>query len=186
MRGSRYEASIKPLKIHRDGRGAIQAFTSQHAGRDKWLQILAESKTYANTAKWNGTTSMTLESHIDKCREAYASIETAALHVTEQLPNERTRVQSLLDSIDDCTDPKIFSRVANIDDESNAMHDDWEAAVAYLLHVDPVYRRQNGSKRKIGNISGMESGGIKVGTGANTVVELQYHKVNAYNNLSRE
>ena len=99
MRGSRYEASIKPLKNRRDGRGAIRAFTSQHVGRDKWLQILAESKTYANTAKWNGTTSMTLESHIYKCLEAYASIETAALHVTDQLSNERTRVQSLLDSI---------------------------------------------------------------------------------------
>ena len=168
MRGSRYKASIKPFKIRSDGRGTIGAFNSQHSGRDKWLQILSEAKTYVNTAKWNGTTSMTLESHIDKCHEAYASIETAALHVTDQPPNECTRVQSLLDSIDDCTDPTICSRVANINDDLNAMHDDWEAAVAYFLSVDPIYQRQNGSKRKIGNISSMESGGMKVGTGANT------------------
>ena len=129
---------------------------------------------------------MTLESRIDKCCEDYSSIETAALHVTEQLPNEHTRVQSLLDSIDGCTDPKICSRIANINDDSNAMHDDWEAAVAYLLPVDPVAKRQNGSKRKIGNISSMDSGGMKVGTGANTGVELRYHKGNAYNNLIRE
>ena len=141
MRGSRYEASIKPFKKRCDGRCAIRAFTSQHAVIDKWQQILSEAKTYVNTAKCNCTTSMTLESRIDKCCEDYSSIETAALHVTEQLPNERTRVQSLLDSIDDCTDPKIFSRVANIDDESNAMHDDWEAAVAYLLPVDLVAKR---------------------------------------------
>ena len=60
---------------------------------------------------------MTLKSHIDKCREAYVSIDTAALHVTEQLPNERTRVQSLLDSINGWTDPKICTRVASINDE---------------------------------------------------------------------
>ena len=66
------------------------------------------------------------------------------------------------------------------------MHNDWEASVAYLLPVGPVAKRQNGSKRKIGNISGMESGGMKVGTGANTGVELRYYKGNAYNNLSRE
>ena len=119
---------------------------------------------------------MTLESHIDKCREAYVSIETVALHVTEQLPNKRKSVQSLLDLIDGCMDPKICLRVANINDESNAMHNDWEEAVAYLLPVEPVAKRQNGSKRKISNISGMESGGMKVGTGANTGVEIWYHK----------
>ena len=95
-----------------------------------------------NTAKWNGSTSITLEDHIDKCREAYVSIKTAAMHVNEQVPNERMRVQSLLDSIDGCTDPKICSRVANINDDSNTMHKDWEAAVAYLLPVDPVAKRK--------------------------------------------
>ena len=146
--GSRYEASIKPFKRSQDGRGTILTFTSQHSGRDKWIKILADAKTYANTAKWNGSTSITLEDHIDKCHEAYVSIETAALHVTEQVPNKRTRVQSLLDSIDGCTDSKICSHVANINDDSNTMHEDWEASVAYLLPVDPV-AKQNGSKQKL-------------------------------------
>ena len=114
LRGTKFEASIKPFQRTGNGRGAYEALISKHAGKEKWIKILRDAKIYVNERKWDGTTSYLLQSHVDKCRECDVDIENASEHITEQIPNTRTRVQSLLDSVEGCTDPKICARVAAI------------------------------------------------------------------------
>ena len=94
-------------------------------------------KTYVNEAKWDGTTSQLLQSHIERIRESYIDIENAAQHIKEQIPDPRTRVQSLIDSIEGCTDAKVCARVAAISNETNGMLDDFERAVAHLITSVP-------------------------------------------------
>ena len=65
-------------------------------------------------------------------------IENASEHVTEYVPNPRTRVQSLLNSIEGCTDPKICDRVDVVSNEASGMQADFELAVAHLLSACPV------------------------------------------------
>ena len=102
----KYAASIKPSNCKRNGRGAIEVFLAQHAGQDKLIKILQEAKTCVNTAKWSGLSNVTLQSHAERSRAYYVDIEVAIEHVPEQIPNQQTRVQALLDSIKDYTDPK--------------------------------------------------------------------------------
>ena len=97
----------------------------QHAGKDKWVKILRDAKTYVNERKWDGTTSYLLQSHIEKFRGCYVVIENASENVTEQVPDPHTRVQSLLNSIEGYTDPKICDRVAAVSNESNGMQADF-------------------------------------------------------------
>ena len=78
-----------------------------------------------NSNKWDGTTTT--------CRKSYVDWETASLHVPDQVTIERTRVQSLLDSMDSCTDPKVYARLAEISNEALGMINSFEDAVAHLL-----------------------------------------------------
>ena len=97
---------------------------AQNAGKDKWVKVLRDTKTYVNERKWYGTTSYLLQAHIEKCRECYVDMENESENVTGQVPNPRTRVQSLLDSIKGCTDHKICARVAAVSNEANGMKAD--------------------------------------------------------------
>ena len=115
LRGNTHEPSIKPFKRTDNVRGAYKSLIAQHAGKNKWFKILRYAKTYVNERKWYGTTSYLLQAHIEKCRECYVDMENESENVTGQVPNPRTRVQILLDSIEGCTDPKICSRVAVVD-----------------------------------------------------------------------
>ena len=69
LRITTYEASIKPFQRNGNGHGAYKALIDQHAGKDKWVRILRDSKTYVNERKLDGTTSYLLQAHIEKCRE---------------------------------------------------------------------------------------------------------------------
>ena len=124
MCGTTYKASIKSFQRTGNGRGDYKALIAQHAGKDNWVKILQDAKIYVNERKLDGTTSYILQAHIEKFRECYVDIENASEHMTEQVPNPRTRVQSLIGSIEGCTDPNICARVAAVSNESNGMQAD--------------------------------------------------------------
>ena len=121
VRGTVYKVTIKPFQKLVDGRGSYLALIVQHAGRDKWIAILRTAKEYVNNRKWDGTTATMMQTHIERCCESYVDWETASLHVPDQVPIERTRVQRLLDSMDGCTDPKVCARLAAISNGALAL-----------------------------------------------------------------
>ena len=77
VRGTTYEALIKPYQITGGGRGAYRSLLAQHCEKDKWTLILRHASEYVTQRKWDGTTGYTLQSHVDKCRDCYVEIETA-------------------------------------------------------------------------------------------------------------
>ena len=125
-----------------------------------------------------------MQAHIKRFREFYVDWETASLHVIDQVPIKRKRVQSILDSMDGSTDPKVCARLAAISNEALGMLNSFEDSVAHLLPACPVaakfYKRCKGA-----HISGI-GGGLKGGTGPKTGVELRYYKPTEYKNLSME
>ena len=106
------------------------------------------------------------------------------MHVPDQVPIERTRVQSLLDSMDGCIDPKVCARLAAISNEALGMLNSFEDAVAHLLPSCPVSAKVS-KKCKGAQISGIV-GGLKGGTGPKTGVKLRYYKPTEYKTLSLE
>ena len=120
-----------------------------------------------------GATIYLLQAHIVKCREFYVDIKNASEHVTEQVPNPRTRVQSPLNSIEGCTNPNIFAIVAAVSSDANGMQDDLERAVYHLFPTCSVAAKV-AKKRENSQIFGL-GGNFKAGTGPYTGVELRYH-----------
>ena len=57
LRGTTYDSLINTFQRTSNGRGAYLALIAQHAGKDKWVKILRDAKSYVNEAKWDGTTS---------------------------------------------------------------------------------------------------------------------------------
>ena len=53
LRGTTFDSSIKPFQRTGNGHGAYEALISQHDGKDKWIKILRDAKTYVNKRKWD-------------------------------------------------------------------------------------------------------------------------------------
>ena len=98
------------------------------------------------------------------------------------MPNTRTQVQSLLNSIEGCTNPNICVRVAALSNESNGMQADFELSVAHLLPECP-FAVKVAKKRKNSQISGL-GGNFKAGTSSKTGWELRYHNPPEFAQLS--
>ena len=84
--------TIKPFERSRNGRGAYLAVMANHAGDDKWDRIIETAEAYVQKKKWDGTSGVTLEYHIDKLKASYIDLEAGATHVPYTVPNARTHV----------------------------------------------------------------------------------------------
>ena len=65
FRDSDYAMTIKPFERSHNGRGAYLAVMANHAGDDKWDRIIETAEAYVQKKKWDGTSGVTLEYHID-------------------------------------------------------------------------------------------------------------------------
>lgn len=173
LQGSKYAATIVRFRRNgiMDGRGAYLAVKAQHAGKAVWEAQIKKSEDFLKTRVWTGNATITLEAHVDGHRMAYVALTEASSHVAHQLPNERTRVTYLLDSMN-CTDPELLAAVAAVKNDDPGMRDTFELTAASIGPADPVARKRMNSKRPAADISATE--GLK-STGK-TGVELRWHK----------
>ena len=108
-------------------------------------------------------------------------MEGLANNIDYQIPNERTKVQNLLDSVYDCQNPKFFSAVSAISDIGRGMSADFEKADVLLLPTDPVAKKSNKRKNVVtSKVTGNQS---VVGT---SVVSLRWHSNEEYGTLNPE
>jgi hypothetical protein len=170
----------------KDGRKAWLALLNQHAGQDCWDAEVKRENAFLTSHIWKGNGNVTLAKHAAKHRNSYISLETCALHVAYQLPNERTRVKYLLDSIRGCNDPGVQARIANIEGDylPTGKRNTFEDSVTHLLPADPVNDnnktcRSNGG----GNQAAVSSVTIQSGKGKSGV-NLRWHPMKEYKALS--
>ena len=90
--------------------------------------------------KWTGTTAHTLEKHIDRHRAAFVSFSEATNHVSHQIPNNRTRICYLIDSIDS-KDAEVLSGLAAIRKDDQGMRETFEQAAIFLAPTCPVAKK---------------------------------------------
>ena len=173
LQGSKYAATIVRFRRRgvMDGRGAFLAVKSQHAGKAVWEAQIKKSEDFLKTRVWTGNSTTTLEAHIDGHRMAYVALTEASAHVAYQLPNDRTRVTYLLDSIR-CTDPELLAAVAAVKNDDAGMRDAFELTATSISPADPVARKRMNNKRPAAEISATEGLQSKGKTG----VELRWHK----------
>ena len=177
LQGTKFHATIvryRNVGGQQDGRGAYMAIKTQHAGQAVWESIIRTSDDYIKTRKWNGLTSLTLESHIDGHRTAFVNLTEAAEHIAYQLPNSRTRVTQFLDSVT-CADPELLAAMAAVKQDDPGMRDSFELAMTFIAPSDPVARKKQANKRPAAEISATFAEGSLRKQGA-TGVELRWYK----------
>ena len=78
---------------------------------------------------------------MNNSRKVYINMESVAEHITFQLPDGRTRLQNLLDSTEECKDPKFLAQWSSVSDVPRGMNTDFEAAAAFLIPSDTVSKK---------------------------------------------
>jgi hypothetical protein len=150
---------------------------------------------FLQSRKFTGTSNITLEAFLGQHRSTYVTLERCAENINCQLPDERSRVQFLLDNIQaDNSNVKAALSSIRLDDTANGMRNNFEAAVSFLLPTDPVEKKKSKSKRPLAEVSaaeGEEQPGKKTicnhraGRGKSGV-EFRYHTPHEYQSLSKE
>ena len=185
LQGTKYHATIvryRNINERQDSRGAYMAIKTQHAGKAVWEAQIKMSDDFIKGRKWNGQTTLTLESHIDGHRNAYVNLTEASHHIAYQLPNDRTRVTQFLDSIA-CQDPELLAAIAAVKKDDPGMRDSFEQTVTFISPSDPVARKKQASKRPAAEISSTFTDGALKQLGRSGV-ELRWYKRKEYVELT--
>jgi len=184
LRGTSYAATMVKYRKKRDGKGAMLALVSQHAGKAVWEKRIKAAEDYMQTRKWTGTSSVTLEAHLDMHRSSLVALEEASEHVQHQIPEERTRVTYVLNSID-CKDPEVLSAVSAVRQNDPGMRDDFESAACFLQPTCPVARRGGGKSRNLTADIAALNPKLETGKGS-TGVELRWYTRKQFAKLSQD
>ena len=194
-RGTKYQNTVSTFKRAKNGRGAYMALKTQYTGSAVWDRKKSDAMEFLQSRKFTGTSSITLEAFLGQHRSTFVTLERCAENITCQLPDERTRVQFLLDNIlaEDFNVKAALSSI-RLDDTPGGMRNNFERAVAFLMPTDPVEKKKAKNKRSIAEVSAVESeerpprknlGGHKQGRGKSGV-EFRYHTPEEYNALNKE
>jgi hypothetical protein len=173
-RGTVYASTVKPYSCKKDGRTAWNSMVSSHAGEDKWEQLHKKDKTkFLHNMKWNGK-KYSLEKFTGMHRSSYVQLEEASEHVNFQLPTEHTRVGYLMDNIVN-SDPDLCAAISSIRMNANGMRTNFEAAVSFMLPVDP-YSKKKGNHDRNANVSDAHT--LRNKSSSKTGVDFRWYKRN--------
>ena len=89
----------------------------------------------------------------------------------------------LIDNITNA-DPNLCAAIASVRIDINGMCSDFEAAVAFLLPVDPYSKHQKCNNDKNMNIS--DASGLRNKSTSKTGVDFCWHKPEKYKTLTKE
>jgi len=106
-----YAATIAPFARTKNGRDAAMAMESQHAGKDVWDDNIKNAEDFLQNRKWSGTTTIPFLHHAAQHRKSFTELQEAQCYVAVEVPNQRSRVKYLIDSITSI-DPSILAGLA--------------------------------------------------------------------------
>jgi len=194
VRGHDVAATIAPFRRTRDGRGALLALKSQHAGKAIYDQLVKEAESVLKNRQWSGTTSITLQQHMGLHRKAFITLSECAEQIPVDVPNERARVTYLLDSLT-TTDPNVLAAMAAVRQDEVDKRVNFESSFTFLAPTCPVTAKAAKKGRvsfdaNVSGTNGKPQGGLggdreKPGKGASGVA-LRYHKFAEFKNLPKD
>lgn len=185
LRGTSYASTVVRFRQAGDGRGCFLALESTHAGKSVWEKRIKDAEAILSGREWTGTGNITLEAHLDKHRTAFIAITEASSHVRYQVPDGRTRVTKLLDSIKS-GDAQVAAALAAIRQDDAGMREDFEAAATYLLPSCPVAARKGSRDSRNADISAASAINPKLESGkGKTGVELRWYAREEFRKLSK-
>ena len=186
-RTSSYASMLKQFQDVKNGRGAYLAIKSQYAGPEVWEAQFKKCSDFMTQKKWKGNGTFPLSSFLNQHRMAYSSMWECANKIEIQLPNERMRIQYVLNAIE-TSDNRLLAALGHIqaNRDTNPRFGEFDYIATYLIPNDPVEEKQGKLRRNPADIAALDQGPpkkLKNGTGM-TGVELRYHKRDEWQALS--
>jgi hypothetical protein len=135
--GHNVAAMIAPFRRAWDGRGALLALQSQHAGKAIYDQLVKEAENVLKNRQWSSTTSATLSQHMGLHRKAFITLSECAEHIPIDVPNDRARVTYLLDSFT-TIDQSVLAAIAAVRQDDTNKRVNFEDAFTFLAPTCPV------------------------------------------------
>ena len=114
-------------------------------------------------------------------RILFIQLKEAATHKNFQLPNNQTRVSYLIDNIIN-NDPDLSAAIARIRVNTDNMRSNFEAAVAFMLLVEPFIKH----KEKLNKAPQIYYVTLKGKIHSQTGVDFRWHTPEEYKLLTRE
>jgi hypothetical protein len=131
VRGHDVAATIAPFRRAQDGRGALLALKSQHAGKAIYNQLVKEAENLLKNRQWCGATSITLQQHMGLQRKAFITLSEFAEQIPVEVPNKQARVTYLLDSIT-TNDPNVLAATAAVRQDDADKRVNFENSFTFL------------------------------------------------------
>jgi hypothetical protein len=192
--GHNVAATIAPFRCAQDGRGALLALQSQHAGKAIYDQLVKEAENVLKNQQWSGTTSATLTQHMGLHRKAFITLSECAKHIPIEVPNDRACGMYLLDLFM-TIDPFVLAAVAAARQDGANKQVNFENAFMFLAPTCPVAAKA-AKKGRLSFKAIVLSTNMKAQAGlggdckklrkGRTGVALHYHKYNKFQALSVE
>jgi len=142
-----YATSVKPHSRKKNGRAAYKSLVSHNCGNSKWETVSEVTERKVTRSEWNGQSNcFTLVKHIQNHCAAHNDMLRSSEFVNYEVPNDCTRVTSLLLSITS-TDPRGVSAKTSILADGLSKRNDFELTADFLLKAapdkNPAPRAQN-------------------------------------------
>ena len=100
LKATSHMTSLKLFLCTRDGRGALQALEIHIMGNSKWDEVIRMAEEAVLNTHWNGkNVRYPLDMHIESHRSSFNEMTRAGDSIPYEPPNDHTRVQRLLNSI---------------------------------------------------------------------------------------
>lgn len=196
VKDTSHASSLKPFQRTQDGRGAYFALQQHNMGESKWDRVIEQAEDMVLKRIWNGNNARyPLKNHVQKHREANNDMVRASQFIAYDPPNEHTRVNRLLKSIESKDSSVASAKTTILND--NTKRNDFEQAADFLLlavpqkkttqntHTVSGLHSEGGNKHRGGGGGG--GGGRKRGKGkieiGKTGVELRYYKTSEFHKL---
>ena len=140
------EFTLQPHESTKDGQAVIKEMYMQHGGRTKWENAHDSTMIQLKTM-WNSSTgTKTLTNHIAAFRVNMVDIKRCYKRTGWSTPIEREQVLWLVGLII-ATNPLLTAHIAGINDDSNGLGNNFEAAAMHLMLADPVEKHKVKGKR---------------------------------------
>ncbi len=137
VRGHDVAATISPFRCGQDGRSALLALQSQHAGRAIYDQLVKDAEHILMNRTWSGTTSVALPQHMGLHCKAYITLTECAKPIPVEIPNDWAQVTYLLDYIK-TIDPSVLAAMAAVCQDDADKRINFKNAFTFLAPSCPV------------------------------------------------
>ena len=182
-----YISSITPHVRGRNGRAAFMALSQHNMGNVRFQKLVDDAEELVTRRIWDGkNTRYVLKTHIARHRDAYNDMVQSSQYITYNLPDNRTRVTRLLNSITS-NDTAVVSAKTQILASAQLEHN-FEAAAEFLLKC--CGKKAASKSQNSHRISAVRNGGKRRRDNncekGSTGVSLRYHTKQEYFKLKPE